>query len=180
MKADNSAYQEVKGLYKILPLKPFRETPGVQFDIVPMEMFSRVDGIDRVIHKGGAVSPGPVGDVERPWYMHAYQEDYLLVVQGIRYTDVYTPQHGTVEHFEVAPQYIKKNGIVIYKGSAMLVWPCNVFHRIKSADEGGSASLNFAVRNKGFNVDTNFSIYDINTSTGEYTVIREGYLDQAK
>ena len=170
-------FDEVKGLYKVIPLKPFRRTPGVSFDITPPGIIPRVDGIDRVLHENGAISPGAVGDVARPWYMHSYQEDYLLVLQGIRYTEIYTPQHGKVERFEVAPQYIKKNSELFFDGPAMLVWPCHVFHRIRSC-ESGSASINFAVRSKEFDIETNFSIYDVNIATGEYKVIREGHLDQ--
>ena len=166
------------GLYKIISLQPFRQTVGVRFDIVPTSIFPSIDGIDRVLHQTGAVSPGPVGDVSAPWYMHPHQEDYLLVLQGTRYTDVYTPEHGRVEQFEVTPEYIKKNGRLVFDGPAMLVWPCGVFHRITSDSATGSASLNFAVRHEGFDIKTNFNIYDVNTQTGAYHVIREGHLDQ--
>jgi len=60
----------------------------------------------------------------------------------------------------------------------MLVWPCGVFHRIVSCPEQGSASVNFAVRYEGFNIRTNFNIYDLDTESGKYKVIREGHLDQ--
>lgn len=59
----------------------------------------------------------------------------------------------------------------------MLVWPRNVFHRIVSGEEG-SASLNFALRYPGFDIDTNFSVYDLDAATGRHEVIREGRLDQ--
>jgi hypothetical protein len=169
---------EVKGLYKIIPLKPFRKTPGVMFDIVPMEMFPRIDGIDRVIHEGGAVSPGSVGDVIRPWYMHPFQEDHLMVLQGTRYTELYTSDHGKIEVFDVSPGYIKKNGEIIFDGPAILSWPSNVFHRIKSDDRTGSISVNLAKRHEGFDIKTNFSIYSLDIGNGAYEVIREGYLDQ--
>ena len=175
---NKEVFEEVKGLYKIIPLKPFRETPGVSFHVVPKDIFTRVDGIDRVVHTGGAISPGPVGDVERPWYMHPFQEDYLLVLQGIRYTDVYTVDHGIIERFEVSADKIVKNGKVLYDGPAMLVWPCSVFHRIRSDDKIGSISLNFAVRHDGFDIDTNFSIYSVDVEKGKYKVIRKGSLDQ--
>jgi len=170
-------FDEVKGLYKVIPLNPFRRTPGVVFDVTPPGIISRIDGIDRVLHENGAQSPGAVGNVAKPWYMHIFQEDYLLVLQGIRYTDVYTPRHGKIENFEVTPHYIKKNDEMFYDGPAMLVWPCNVFHRIRSCDTG-SASINLAVRHEGFNIESNFSIYDVNMETGDYKVIREGHLDQ--
>ena len=65
MSNTDKIFEEVKGLYKIIPLKPFRRTPGVFFDIVPCDILLRIDGIDRVIHNGGAISPGQVGAVER-------------------------------------------------------------------------------------------------------------------
>jgi hypothetical protein len=60
----------------------------------------------------------------------------------------------------------------------MLVWPRGVFHRIRSDEKSGSASLNFAVRYEGFDIRTNFNIYDLNPADGEYWMIRAGYLDQ--
>ena len=53
----------------------------------------------------------------------------------------------------------------------------NVFHRIKSGPEG-SKSLNFAVRYEGFDIRTNFNIYDLDVDSGEYSVAREGHKDQ--
>ncbi|MBU1862938.1 MAG: hypothetical protein KKH94_04640 [Candidatus Omnitrophica bacterium] len=171
-------FKEVNGLYKIIPLIPFRKTVGVSFDIVPKNILSHVDGLDRVIHRGGALSPGSLGAVKRPWYMHPHQEDHLLVLVGIRYTDLYTPTHGRIERFEVSADCIKKNGKVVFKGAAILSWPPHVFHRIRSSKKYGSASLNIARRSKGFDIKTNFSIYDVNTKNKTYHVIRAGYLDQ--
>ncbi|GAB1455171.1 hypothetical protein MASR2M48_04780 [Spirochaetota bacterium] len=59
----------------------------------------------------------------------------------------------------------------------MLVWPTGVFHRITTGEEG-SASLNFAIRNPGFNVKTNFNVYDLDMERGKTTLLRAGYLDQ--
>ena len=169
--------KEVKDLYQVIKLKEFRRTEGVAFDIMIKDMVPKVDAIDRVIHKGGAVSPGRVGDNERPWYMHTHQADNLLVLQGTRYIEVYTPEHGKVEHFVVTPEYIEYNGERILEGGGLVVWPRYVFHRITTG-QGGSASVNLATHYEGFNIKTNFNIYDLNTETGEYKVIREGYLDQ--
>jgi len=41
-----------------------------------------------------------------------------------------------------------------------------------------SASLNFAIRYSGFDLDTNFSIYDLDMVAGIYREIRAGHLDQ--
>lgn len=170
--------REVPGLYRLVPLRELRRTPGVWFDNVPMEEFKRIDAIDRVIHEGGAVSPGPVGDVERPWYMHPHQDDNLIVLHGVRHVDLYTHSHGKVESFEVRPEMILEGGDVLHEGPAMLVWPCRVFHRIVSSSEEGSASLNFAIHYEGWDIKNNFNIYGLDTVSGEYTVLREGHLDQ--
>ncbi len=173
----NYVLDEVERFWRIIKLKPFRKTEGVAFDILPMQYLPRIDGIDRVVHKSDALSPGSVGGVERPWYIHPHQEDNLLVLQGVRSVDIYTLEHRRLAHFVVEPERVLHDGKVGYEGPAMLVWPTNVFHRIKSG-ENGSVSLNFAVRLPGFNIDTNFSVYDLNTGTGEFRVIREGKLDQ--
>ena len=55
----------------------------------------------------------------------------------------------------------------------MVVWPSGIFHRIISGSEG-SISVNLATRNENFSLDDNFHIYDLNTETGAYPVIRDG------
>ena len=175
---ENPVIAEEPGLYRILPLRVLRRTPGVYFDAVDPSHFPHIDAIDRVIHEGGAISPGPVGEVARPWYMHPWQDDNLIVLHGVRYVDIYTKKHGKMESFEVRPDLVKHGDTVIHNGPAMLVWPRGVFHRIRSDEQTGSASINFAVHYPGFDIDTNFSIYDLNTETGEFTIIREGKADQ--
>ena len=170
---------EVKGLYKIIEFDVFRKTEGVTFDIIPIQLFDKIDSMDRVLHEKSAVSPGPVGDVEKPWYMHPHQGDNLLVLHGQRHIDLYSVEHGKVEKFVVTNNEIYKNGELLVQGPAMLVWPPYVFHRIESKEEG-SASLNFAYRDPDFNVDDNFSIYDVDIERGEFKVIREGRKDQFK
>jgi hypothetical protein len=159
-------------------LNALRRTESVMFDTVPVPAITRIDAIDRVIHERGALSPGTVGDVERPWYMHPHQEDHLVVLHGTRYIDLYTQAHGRIEHFVQSPDMIKRNGELVHDGPAMLSWPVEVFHRIVSCEREGSASLNFAAHYEGFDIRTNFSIYDLDTDTGEYRVIREGFRDQ--
>lgn len=168
---------EVPGLYQILPLTLFRRTPGVYFDKVPESILPKIDAMDRVIHDKGAISPGPINDVARPWYMHPHQDDNLIVLYGTRHIDIYSPSHGKIEEFVVTPHQIFKNDSLFYDGPAMLVWPCGVFHRIRSA-ESGSASLNLAVHYEGFDIKTNFNIYDLDPETGKCTVLRKGEDDQ--
>lgn len=168
---------EVSGLFKIVLLKKFRETTGVVFDIFPDSFLEGVSGLDRVIHESNAISPGSINGVENPWYMHPNQADNLVVLHGERHIDLYTPEHGKVEHFVVTPHQIYHNGQLLVDQPAVLVWPPYVFHRVESKEQG-SASLNFAVRTEGFDIKTNFSIYDLDTQSGQYKVIRAGHKDQ--
>jgi len=169
--------EQVDGLYRIVALQRLRETPGVVFDSLRIADLGEVTVMDRVVHAPGACSPGAVGDVQRPWYMHTAQADNLVVLHGARYVDLYTPAHGRVESFVVTPDHIEHDGRVI-SGAAMLVWPPGVFHRVRSDDKLGSASLNLAVHADGFDIRDNFSIYDLDTDAGACRVIREGHLDQ--
>ena len=74
---------------------------------------------------------------------------------------------------------LEKDGRILYDGPAMLVWPRGVFHRIRTGEDG-SASLNFAVHYEGFDIQTNFNIYDLNTASGRFRTIRDGHEDQIK
>jgi hypothetical protein len=171
--------EEVEGLYRIIRLKVLRKTEGVDFDIIPILKISKIAAVDRVIHRTGAISPGSVGEVKRPWYMHQHQEDHLLVMHGARRVELYSKVHPRVVRFLVTPDGIQKDGKPATDGPAMLAWPTRVFHRIESDRALGSASLNFAARLPGYDVRTNFDVYDLNPETGEFKVIREGTKDQA-
>lgn len=174
---NNNYIKDVPGLFNVVHLKRFRETKGVKFDIFPTEFLGSVEGVDRVIHKSNAISPGTIGDVERPWYMHTNQGDNLVVLHGERHVDLYTPSHGKIESFVVTSDKIYQNGKLVCETPAILAWPPGVFHRVESK-ESGSASLNFACRDEGFDVKDNFSIYDVDIESGKFKVIRDGFKDQ--
>ncbi len=167
----------VKNLFSIVALTALRKTPGVTFDLIPKEIFKKASSIDRVIHHESAISPGAIGDVTCPWYMHPDQADNLIVLHGTRHVDLYSVSHGKIETFIVTPESILQNGKKITNEPAMLIWPQNVFHRVRS-DKEGSGSVNFAVHYENFDINSNFNIYDVNTETGEFITIREGHLDQ--
>lgn len=164
---------EVKGFYKIIAFSTFRKTKGVSFDMIPLDQLSHISALDRVLHENGAISPEPVGDVKKTWYMHPNQDDNLIVLYGTREVDIYNSDYGVVEHFTVTPNTLHKNGELIYTGGCMLVWQRKVFHRIVSCDKG-SASINLATHYEGFDIDTNFNIYDLNTDTGDFTILKKG------
>jgi len=174
---NGSVFAEEPGFWRIIKLKHFRHTEGVSFDIMPMDILPKIDGIDRVLHKQMAISPGSVGEIARPWYIHHHQEDNLLVLQGERTAEIYSLHSKCLENFTITPDYILRNGILIYDGPAMVVWSVDVFHRITTGKDG-SASINFALRHPGFDINTAFDIYDLDTTNGNYNKIREGGLDQ--
>lgn len=165
------------GFFTAQSLGVLRRTPGVSFDFVPMELLPQIDAIDRVIHQQGAISPGPIGDVVRPWYFHAHQTDNLIVLHGKRTVEVYHPNYG-IRRFEITAERLHLDGELLFDGPAMLTWHAGVFHRVQSDDIIGSASLNIAQRDKDFDLATNFSIYSLDTVTGDSAVIRSGHLDQ--
>ena len=170
-------------LYRMIPLRVLRRTPGVQFDEMVPSDIPKIDGIDRVIHAANSISPGPIQNdavsVKRPWYMHSGQDDNLMVLQGTRYIDIYSPVTKQSASFIITPNKIYKNEKLYYDGPAMVVWPAGIFHRIISGSEG-SISLNFATRTQKFSLTDNFNIYDLNRETGDYNILKEGEEDQPK
>ena len=169
---------EIPNVFRVVKFDLLRRTAGVDFHKIPPTFFDHIDAIDRVIHAPGACSPGAVGEVEPPWYMHPSQADNLGVMHGKRDIDLYTRKHGRIESFVVTGNRIEHNGKVILEDAGMVIWPRYVFHRIKSCEIEGSASLNFAVHYDGFNIRTNFNIYDLDPVQGRARVIREGFKDQ--
>ena len=168
---------EVAGLYKVIKLDLLRKTEGVVFDMLPLEYIAQISAIDRVLHEHHAISPGAVGDVLQPWYLHHYQADHLLVLHGERTIELYTKEQGKITSFKLTSNAIYLEGKLVCTGGIMLTWPRGVFHRITSGNEG-SASLNIARHYEGFDIRTNFDIYQLNTQNGESRIIRAGYEDQ--
>ena len=164
-------------MYRIIPLRVLRRTSGVKFDeIVPSDI-PKIDGIDRVIHGPNSISPGPIHNIKRPWYMHKYQDDNLMVLQGTRFVDIYCPLLKNKASFIITPDKIYKNNKLYCDYPAMIVWSAGIFHRIISGPEG-SISVNFATRHENYNINDNFNIYDLDLETGKYKVIKDGYKDQ--
>lgn len=168
-------------MYRLIPLRTLRNTAKVKFhEIVPSDI-PKIHGIDRVIHEAYATSPGPVDDcpnpVKRPWYMHTGQDDNLLVLQGERYVDIFCPIKKMFASFIITPDKIYKNNKLYHDSPAMIVWPAGIFHRIISGKDG-SISINFATRGHSFDIDDNFNIYDLDISTGNSRLIKDGKEDQ--
>lgn len=175
---DEIVFEPCPELCTILPLQPLRKTKGVLFDSLPIELLGAMAGGERVIHVPGAQSPGPVGDIVRPWYCHRCQDDHLLVFHGSRMVELYHPNCKRNYSFYVTSQEITVNGDILYSGGAILRWKAGVFHRIISSIKVGSASINFAKRYEGFDVRHEFDIHDLDIESGKSRVVRDGYLDQ--
>jgi hypothetical protein len=167
----------IPGMCFYIPLNELRKTPKVDFHSIPCLLEDGISMIQRVVHGVGAQSPSIVGrDDLLPWYMHEHQEDNLLVLGGERVIDLYTQEHGKVETFRVTADKIEHNGEVIFEGPFVFGWPTRVFHRPNSPE--GSIALFFVKHTEGFDLNTEFNIYDLDVASGEYSVLREGHLDQ--
>lgn len=163
-------------VWYIIPIKKLRETTSVEFDAFPL--FREINGIDIVKHEPGARSPSlPNWDYD-VWYMHPGQEDNLITLCWNRLVELYNPNTKLVEIFEISHEQIKLNWKIIHEWPAILGWNINIFHRNHSPE--GSVSENFAVRDKNFNLDTEFNIYKLDIKTGEYEIARVWKLDQPK
>lgn len=171
-------FQPCPELCTVLPLTLLRKTPGVTFDSMPTELIEKSSGGERVIHQRGAISPGPVGEVLRPWYCHRFQDDHLMVLHGSRTVELWHSSAQQVYSFYITADSIYVDDELLYEGGAILRWKAGVFHRIESSKEIGSASFNFAIRREGFDIRREFDIYNLNVETGQHQVIRAGYKDQ--
>ena len=90
---------------------------------------------------------------------------------------MHCPKRKTKASFVVTPDKVYKNGKLYCDQPAMVVWPSGIFHRIISGAEG-SISINFATRNKKFDIKDNFNIYNLDMNTGNYTLLKKGIEDQ--
>lgn len=170
----DSIVKSEEWVWYIIPIKKLRETTSVEFDAFPL--FREINGIDIVRHEPGARSPSlPNGDTD-VWYMHPGQEDNLITLCWNRFVELYNPNTKVIEVFEISHEEIKLNGKIIHEWPAILGWYVDIFHRNHSPE--WSVSQNFAVRDEKFNLDTEFSIYKLDIKSWEFSVSREGKLDQ--
>lgn len=164
------------GMCYYIPLGELRRTPKVDFHFVPLLRQEGIGQIQRVVHQPGAQSPSVEGEDVQPWYMHPHQEDNCLMLGGERVVDLYTKEHGKQTFRASMDKITWEDGTVIYEGPHIFGWYKDVFHRPNSPE--GSVAL-FMVRYfDGFDLDTEFSMYNVDEETGEYSVYRKGALDQ--
>jgi hypothetical protein len=174
MKNDRQGVYE--GMCYIIPLSKLRETPKAKFFFVPDLVEEGISAVQRVSHEPGALSPSIEGEEESQlWYMHPHQEDNMMLMSGERIVELYTKEHG-VQIFEATPEKLTHNGKVLIEGAYVFGWHTNVFHRPNSPK--GSEAIFMTHHREGFDFETEFNIYSLNTETGDFMLKREGHLDQ--
>ncbi len=172
----DSIIKKNEWLWYIIPIKKLRETTKVEFDAFPL--FREINGIDIVNHEPEARSPSLPNWDSDVWYMHPWQEDNLVTLHGNRFVELYNFKTKKIDIFQISHDKIILNWETIHIWSAILWWPEWVFHRNYSPK--WSISMNFAVRDEKFNIDTEFNIYKLDLKTGDYKIARIWSEDQPK
>jgi len=123
-----------------IPIQIFRETPQVTFFDAGVRASN---GCDVVIHHSIAISPP--NDVEyEQYYVHKYQIDHNLVLEGNRKFTLLNPSWDEPHHV-----------IFLRREMGALQIPIGTYHRSVSGNEG-SVVINQSIRKKGFNPSKEF------------------------
>ena len=104
-----------------IPIKVFRETPQVSFFDAGVNVSN---GADVVIHHKNAESPPDDGYFEQ-YYIHHYQIDHNLVIEGSRTFTLINPRWDE-------PHYV----IFLSRLMGALQIPIRTYHRSQSGKEG--------------------------------------------
>ena len=119
---------------EFVPIQIFRETPQVTFFDAGVHSSN---GCDVVIHKGSAISP-PNNFTHEQYYVHKYQIDHNLVLEGNRKFTLLNPSWDEPHHV-----------IFLKREMGALQIPIGTYHRSVSGKEG-SIVINQSIRKKGF------------------------------
>lgn len=158
-------------MFQVIPLRSLKHNANIQtHDIFPFDRI-RIDCVERVIHHDYTISPESCQGILRPWSMHRGQSDHLMVLQGERLVELYCPSKKQSVCFRLTPNKIFKGETLLYEGAYILSWPPEIFHRIVTK-KGGSISVNFTTYTTDINFENNFGVYDVNTTTGSFMLIR--------
>lgn len=119
----------------------FRETESVIFYDISVE---NSNASDLVVHSGPAISPPDDTVGAKQFYIHRYQVDHNRVLSGTR-------------TFELVNQDWKYPYHIVHlnRSSGALVIPAGTYHRSVSGQDG-SIVINQAIREDGFNPETEF------------------------
>ena len=119
----------------------FRETESVIFYDISVE---ESNASDLVVHTGAATSPPDDIVGAKQFYIHYHQVDHNRVLQGLRTFELVNPEWKYPYHI-----------VHLNRASGALIIPKKTYHRSISGEEG-SIVINQAIRDDGFNADTEF------------------------
>ena len=122
------------------PIQIFRETPQVTFFDAGVRASN---GCDVVIHRGRATSP-PNDEEYGQYYVHQYQIDHNLVLEGKRKFTLLNPSWDEPHHV-----------IFLRREMGALQIPIGTYHRSVSGKEG-SIVINQSIRKQGFDPNKEF------------------------
>ncbi|KAK3235634.1 hypothetical protein CYMTET_54174 [Cymbomonas tetramitiformis] len=119
------------------------------------------------------------------------QNETMFVYRKADATDKYAIEPAVVKQFHTefaddvtaitnyinVDQAVQSGGDGISDLAGNVTLGSSTLYIIISGSEG-SISVNFATRHPEYNIKNNFNIYDLDTDTGEYEVIRDGFEDQ--
>ena len=116
------------------PIQIFRETPQVTFFDAGVRASN---GCDVVMHRGSATSP-PNDEEFEQYYVHQFQVDHNLVIEGKRTFTLLNPSWDEPHHV-----------IFLRREMGALQIPIGTYHRSVSGKEG-SIVINQSIRKQGF------------------------------
>jgi len=122
------------------PIQIFRETPQVTFFDAGVRASN---GCDVVMHRGSATSP-PNDEEYEQYYVHQFQVDHNLVIEGKRTFTLLNPSWDEPHHV-----------IFLRREMGALQIPIGTYHRSVSGKEG-SIVINQSIRKQGFDPNKEF------------------------
>ena len=122
------------------PIQIFRETPQVTFFDAGVRASN---GCDVVMHRGRATSPPNDVNYEQ-YYVHHYQVDHNLVIEGRRKFTLLNPSWDEPHHL-----------IFLRREMGALQIPIGTYHRSVSGKKG-SIVINQSIRKQGFDPNKEF------------------------
>ena len=125
---------------EFIPIQIFRETPQVTFFDAGVR---GSNGCDVVMHRGSATSP-PNDEEFEQYYVHQFQVDHNLVIEGKRTFTLLNPSWDEPHHV-----------IFLRREMGALQIPIGTYHRSVSGKEG-SIVINQSIRKQGFDPKKEF------------------------
>lgn len=149
-------------MFRIIPLGSVLRNGSHSIDNILIDSTSKFTSFNREIL--GPNTCGPIGtsnpiskklfrirhnQKESQFYQNRYEQNNLLMMQGMRTIELYCPDTSNTEFLEITPDNIYKNGKLYYGSPAILSWNGQLFHKTTSGAKG-AISINFI--EKGYTI----------------------------